>query len=349
VREATAEEQARWDKLVAANPDGGNVLQGKAFAETKAKFGWTPFYALHGPSEALSEQIAVCYHKRHIRGLGELWYAPKGPGVANAAQLEEVCSALKRIKGVFAIKVDPELRLSETNSDRLLHMGLVPARDVQLNIATVAVDLRLPEEDIMALFKQKTRYNVRLAVKKGVRVEADSLSQENIDLVYAMMRETYDRAGVYTRGKRYFETFWRLHAEKGAGQLFLATLDSEVLAAAFVTYLGTKALYKDGASTRLHRDAQAPYLLQWEVMRWLKLKGVESYDLHGVPPKARLQDSTHRLYPLVQFKTGFNPEVTEFIGTYDLVLDPSRYKQWTRFGERAAMAWSHRFRSELFY
>jgi lipid II:glycine glycyltransferase (peptidoglycan interpeptide bridge formation enzyme) len=346
MREASADEIAKWDELIAANPDGGNVLQSQAFAETKQAFGWKPFYALYEPSDVISSRVAVCYHRRRLPAFGELWYAPKGPGVADVTQFKAIAAASKTAGRGFVIKYDPEII---AGSERIRGLGLVRSRDIQLNTATILVNLVPGEEEILTGFKQKTRYNIRLAEKRGVVVRPVELTPEHMDLMYEMMRQTYQRAGVYARSKAYFETFWKLHAAEGRGQLFFAYLDDTVLAGAFVTYLGKKGLYKDGASTREHREVQAPYLLQWQIMRWLKERGVESYDLHGVPPADRLDDPTHKLQPLVQFKSGFCQDVTEFIGTYDLVLNESKYRLWYKVGERAAMSWTHRVKNELFY
>ncbi|MBW3538177.1 peptidoglycan bridge formation glycyltransferase FemA/FemB family protein [Candidatus Parcubacteria bacterium] len=352
IRVATSDELERWDELVAGNPDGGNVLQCRAFGEVKSRHGWEARYLIGQKSDVKSQKsgLAMLALVRAVAGFGELWYVPKGPGVSGVKQLSELVKDLKQYAAkAFLIKVEPEL-LKKSKDQVLEETGLVKApRDLQLNAATVLLDLRPSEDEIMAAFKQKTRYNIRLAERKGVRVEPAELTSRNIDLMYGMMRETYRRAGVYTRPKAYFSDFWRLHTESGRGQLFFAAHEGQVLAAAFVTYLGQKALYKDGASRREHSGWQAPYLLQWEIMRWLKGQGVGEYDLHGTPPADRLEDKTHPLQSLAQFKTGFNPRITEFIGTYDLPVDEARYRAWNRFGERAVTAYNFRLRKRLFY
>lgn len=151
------------------------------------------------------------------------------------------------------------------------------------------------------------------------------------------------------RSKRYFAEFYRLHVEAGHGQLFFASYEGKVLAGVFATYAGERALYKDGGSIREHSELQAMYGLQWEVMRWLKQHGVTSYDLDGVPPAARINDPTHHFAGLARFKTGFNPEVTEFAGTFDLVLNRTRYNLWTTVGERAYRRYLMRAKGEWIY
>lgn len=347
MRPATPDEIAGWDELVCLNPDGGNVLQCRAFGEAKSRYGWGTNYQI---LETPAGSIASLFLTRKLPGFGQLWYAPKGPGVSSLSQLEGLKSSVERLaSSVFLIKVEPELQRSAVNAD-ITALGLIKsARDIQLNSSTVVVDLKPTEEELLASFKQKTRYNIRLAERKEVKVEPVEITDNTINQMYALMQATYSRAGVYTRSKDYFKDFWRLHAAAQCGQLFFATFEGEVQAAAFITYLGHKALYKDGASSRGRSDLQAPYLLQWEVMRWLKNHGVTEYDLHGTPPAHQLEDVSHPLASLGRFKTGFNSVITEYIGTYDLPIDRGRYKAWLRYGERASETYNFRLKKRLFY
>jgi lipid II:glycine glycyltransferase (peptidoglycan interpeptide bridge formation enzyme) len=342
MRFATDVEVEKWDELIIANPDGGNTLQCAAFAAVKQAVGWKPRYVIHETDKA---DIAVLYLEKSIMGLGRLWYAPKGPGAANVNQLQAVTRDLKsNAKGVFAVKVEPDLLRGEDVSS----LGLVKVRNIQYNWATVLVDLAPTEEEIINSFRQKTRYNIRLAERKGVVVEAVESTDENLATMYELMAITAKRAGVFLRDRTYFYDFWRGHAQAGCGQLFFARYEGQVVAGAFITYLGTKALYKDGGSGREHANVQAPYALQWGIMQWLKEYGVTEYDLHGTPPADKIDDPTHPLHGLARFKTGFNDQVTEYIGTYDLPLT-NRYSAWTKFGERLVAGYAHRIKKELFY
>lgn len=339
---ATVHQVAEWDALVAANPDGGNPLQGHAYGIAKNQHDWETRYIMAG-------KVAVLAQRREIPSLGGLWYLPKGPGVTTAAELRDVVQHLRQLDG-FLVKMDPELLPRDVSPKQLKEMGLVHApRDIQYNVNTVLVDLTPSEDAILASFKQKTRYNVRLATKKGVTCMPVELSDENIDIMYNLQAATQGRAGFFLRSKRYFADFWRAHVEQGSGQLFLASYEGKVLAGIFVTYVGTRALYKDGGSVREHSEVQAMAGLQWAVMSWLKARGVTVYDLHGAPPAARINDTSHPLHGLVRFKTGFNPEITEFIGTYDLSLSASKYRVWTSVGERLYAQYIMRVKKTLLY
>lgn len=341
MRPATADEIKRWDQLVAANPDGGEVLQLRAFGQTKAGHGWRDNYLMLG-------DIAVLALSRHIPGLGELWYVPNGPAGGSAA-IKKLISNLPDPKP-FMVKFDPLISAAKLTAAQQKKLGLVRApRNIQYNISTVIVDLAPGEDDILASFKQKTRYNIRLAAKKGVTVQPVDVTDESINTMYHLTQVTTSRAGVYLRDKSYFADFWRLHAKGGHGQMFFASYEGQVLAGAFVTYVANKALYKDGGSVREHTSVQAPYALQWEAMRWLKSRGVTKYDLHGVPPQDRIDDPTHPLAGLARFKTGFQQEVTEFAGTFDYPVNLGKYDWWRRGGERLSAAYEYRVKRRLFY
>lgn len=346
MRVASDQEIASWDKLVVANPDGGNTLQAKAFGETKARHGWVPKYFF---SDQL--KMAVLVLAKQIPGAGEFWYVPKGPGVSDKKQLKSFVDAVLELKEKpFLVRIDPEIPKDDLAISDISKLGLRKAsRDVQYNVTTVVLSLDLDDDSLLAGFKQKTRYNVRLALKKGVEVEAVPTNQETIDKMYELTQITTSRAGVYLREKSYFADFWKLHSDSGVGQMFQAKYEGRVLAGAYVTFIGTKALYKDGGSIRENQEVQAPYALQFKVMQWLREKGVKEYDLHGVPPKSQIDNPNHPLAGLARFKTGFNQEITEYIGTYDLVLNANAYRFWTRIGERLAMTYETRAKKRLFY
>ena len=346
MRHATRAEISHWDDAIVHNPDGGQILQTRAWGEFKRGHGWTPRYLVgdHGRGG-----VAILVLERRIPGLGRLWYAPKGPGVTSVAELHEAVRGVPAEAGAFCLKVEPEIADSAAARAELSRRGMRKARhDVQISRATIIVDLRADEDRLLASFKAKTRYNIRLASRRGVTVEAVPLDQAAIDTMYRLMQATRERAGFTLRSKAYFAGYWRLHEAAGQGQLFLASWQGSVLAGVFATFLGRKAWYKDGGSLKEHAGLMAPHLLQWEVMRWLRGRGVEQYDLVAVPARDRLAPQ-HPLFCLYRFKSGFSDEITEFVGTWDIPLQPRRYAIWNELGERAAHQLSYRVRHDLFY
>ncbi len=323
-------------------------MQAKVYGEFKSRFGWKPKYWI---LEAGDSKLAVLMLVRKLPYFGEIWYCPKGPAVISVSQLKEVMEALKpELQKAFLVKFEPELLLDENPKQEFTDIGLTKARlDLQWNKSTVVVDLSPSEDDILASFKQKTRYNIRLAARKGVEIKPVELTADNMRAMYNLLLETQRRNGFYMRSLDYTETFWKLYVQAGQGQLFFATFEGELLGGVFATWCGTRALYKDGGSTRAHRNLMAPYVMQWEVMKWLKSHGVTSYDLHGMPPRDQLDNNNHPLSGLVQFKSGFNAEVTEYVGVYDWPLNAAKYARWQKLGERLAVKREMVTKKNLFY
>lgn len=326
-----------------ANPDGGHFLQSKTWAEFRARRGFKPRFLIF---EDGVEQVAALALERSVAGFGKFWYFSKGPGITDQTQLGRFTEALRQThSGAFFARVEPAVLIDAANASKGVPGGLERAKQ-QILKATIIVNIEPDEETVINSFKQKTRYNIRLAARKGVTVEPATANEQNLNLMYKLMVKTQERGGYFLHSRDYFLDLWRSLAEAEQGQLFFAKFEGQVLAGVYAIYLGTKGWYKDGGSIREHSNVMAPYLLQWEVMRWLKGKGVSSYDLVGIPPQS--QAGHHIMDSLTHFKSGFNQAVTEWIGTFDLPLKSS-YRLWRRGGERLAVGYHAKVKKEFLY
>ena len=370
MRPAERSEIESWDELVRANPDGGHMLQTRAWGETKRRWGWDPAYMVwegrdtresgdvragqdpredRGTRESRDVRVAILFLRRHLPGLGWLWYAPKGPGVDSPELLAQVLAERDAFAGAFRVEVEPELADTAGNRAALLAMGLKKGVDVQIARATVIVDLTPPEDEILAGFRSKTRYNVRLAARHAVGVTQEPCEGPAISAMHQLMGAAFNRADYPLRPESYYATYWRLFEASGQGALLVARLGDEVLAGAYVCWLGQKAWYKDGGSSLRHRELMAPHLLQWEAMRWLKRKGVTSYDLFAVPGRDEIGVRDHPLAGLWQFKSGFSTDLREFVGLWELVLQPRREAIWRKAAEPVVRRARWRLRHDLLY
>jgi lipid II:glycine glycyltransferase (peptidoglycan interpeptide bridge formation enzyme) len=168
-----------------------------------------------------------------------------------------------------------------------------------------------------------------------VRLEPVEATGANLETMFELMKATEARAQYGLRPAAYFKDYWTAQIAAGQAQLLFARHEGEVLAGIFVTYVGKRAWYKDGGSFDVKRELNASYLLQWETMRWLMARGIEHYDLVGSPNRDELDRPNSRA-GLYEFKRKFNPEVTEFVGCWDLPLSSAKYKFWRQVGERVA-------------
>ena len=336
IRYATEVEIEAWDFLILDNADGGHIYQSKEWARIKQYNGWEPVYCVY---EATAFVISFVLLRKSASILGNIYYCSKGPGFfkqfeadkESKAHFMEFINDLKSFIGkhdsqAILIKLEPELD-SGTKLD-LAKLGLQKAMaDLQFK-ATIFVSLNGSEDEIINSFKQKTRYNIRLAERKGVKIELRDMDDDGIDLMYSLMQATQKRAGFFLRQKDYFANYWKALANAGMGQLIVATHEGDVLGGVFVTIFGEKSYYKDGGSFETKRNLMAPYLLQWEAIKWAKSKGALSYDMVAVPPKSELENENHLQHGLYLFKRGFNEEVTEFVGCWDLPINQNKFRIW---------------------
>lgn len=342
IHAATLDELKNWNQLVANNPDGGHFLQSAGWAHFRRQFGWRPIQLIAHDSR---QTIAILMLERNITGIGKIWYCPKGPGVTSEADLEDTLAAIyKEYPDVVSIKLESELPAG---------IGLPSDfRKSAINrqiVSTGVIQLGDSEEQLLASFKQKTRYNIRLAERKGVIVEQADPTTANFERMYQLINTTHQRSDYFHPSKSYLMASWRALSHDGTGQLWLASHEGDLLAGAFVVSLGHKAWYKDGGSVRIKQNLMAPYALHWQIMKTLMHHKVASYDLMGLPPASQLDDPKHPLGRLAQFKLGFQPELQEFIGTYDVVFRPKPYRRFVKYYERPATTLAHRVRRQLWY
>lgn len=343
IRLATDDEIARWNDRILTNPDGGNVFQGREFAEQKRLSGWTPRYVVAG-------KISLTVHEKSA-AIGKLWYIPKGPGADSPVQLSDMLPDLKKFaykNGVFAVKVEPELLKSDDISKLFRELELVPVAPIQPNSSTVLIDLSPSLDKIMAGLNQKGRHAIRRAERDGVKVEQVETTDQNCREFYSLLADTAN-GRFAIRPYDYYRHFWQRYHNAGQGQLFFAYVDGQVVAGAYAMVYGKKSTYKDGASIREKVVYGASHLLQWEVMKWAKEHGSKVHDLCGAPPSDRINDETHPHYGIGRFKTSFNKQVTDYVGAYDIVVRPAQYTMWTKFVERAVKSLWWRKHHESWY
>jgi len=330
IRFASQTEIDNWDKLIITNPDGGTVFQTIEFAQIKKTNFWNPKFLV-------IDNIHILVLERKIKIFGYYWYVPKGPGVSSAEELEQILPSLHAFakkNNVFTIKLEPELLETAENIDKLVKYGLKKSKPVQAS-NTVIVNISKSIEDIMANFSSKARGNIRAAQNAGVTTEIMPITDENCALFYEMMSQTINGRS-HVRSLKYFRNFWQTHDQTGTGIFMFAKSNDEILAMDFIMILGHKAARKDAASTRDHSIRGASALLELSAINYLKEKGVKYYDLYGSPPSDQIKNPNHPYYGFGTFKLSFNPQVTDYIGCYDLIIKPFIYKNWRKFGERIA-------------
>ncbi|MGK0721633.1 lipid II:glycine glycyltransferase FemX [Leucobacter sp. W1478] len=345
-RYATSTELDRWDSLVAANPGGGEFLAARAFADTKSQVGWVPRYLVFARASTIHSVALVL--ERQIPLLGLLWYIPRGPAAPDFDAFAEHLLALHRFARaaapqVFTITVEPpivaEEEAGQTLPPELLAQGLdVRSRPaLQGNATTAIVRIDRSDEELLTSFDKKCRNMVRRAERDGATVRQVPSSPETFAHMHRLMRLVGGgSADLALRAPQYSETLWQGFTEAGQGQFYAIDSDGTPAVMGFLIRMGDRAFYKDGGSERDRVTPGMSNLLVWQMMRDARDAGATEIDLFGVAPAWAQSTADHPAYGLGLFKLSFSRERTTYVGAFDLVLQPRRFRLWQRFGERLA-------------
>jgi lipid II:glycine glycyltransferase (peptidoglycan interpeptide bridge formation enzyme) len=337
--------QTAWSQLLAEH--NGHLLQSWAWGEFKQQFGWSTERLQVGQAAA-----QILFRKLPLGFT--LAYIPKGPMVdwhnpAEWRSLLEAAHTLARQKRAVFLKIEPDVWLPEgqevasENSPhpqplsrgergvevrQLTEAGFTPADPSQPQ-TSVLVDLSGDEDTILAAMKQKTRYNIRLAERKGVTVRQGD--EADIETFYALSQLTAARDGFGVHRLAYYRTVFTLFGPEQCA-LLLTEFEGEALAGLMVFRQGREACYFYGASSNSQRNLMPTYLLQWAAMRWAKQQGCTRYDLWGIPHapaetlEAEFDRRTDGLWGVYRFKRGFGGSIVHSPGAFDFVYNPLLYR-----------------------
>ncbi len=317
-----------WDQYLRNHPDA-HLLQRSTWGALKSKFGWEVV------SLANQDCGAQLLFRRLPLGM-TIAYLPKGPVGENWLSLLSEMDDLCRQRGAIFALVEPDL--TEPIGDHIYpQLQAIGRQTAPIQPRrTLVIDLQPDEKMILDSFKQKTRYNIHLAERKGITVH----ESRDIAGFYEMMVTTGKRDGFGVHSQKYFQRVFDLFSQRQLCVLLEACYQSQPLAALMVFRSGKRAWYFYGASTNHERNRMPTYLLQWEAMRWAKLNGCTEYDLWGVPDfeehelEASFQQRTDGLWGVYRFKRGFGGKLIRSVGARVRVYRPLLYEVYRIYRSR---------------
>ncbi|HJS20309.1 MAG TPA: peptidoglycan bridge formation glycyltransferase FemA/FemB family protein [Anaerolineales bacterium] len=366
-----------WNSIISKLPSP-HFLQTHEWGQVKAKYGWSPLYVVWTSDGKLSvfEETDPCQLKtdhclaaalilkRQMLNRGfarrfSILYSPKGPLLnwsdeSRRNRVLDDLQAFARKQNAIFVKIDPDVVLGtgvpgkegetrEYNGQNvesdLRRRGWKYSSDQIQFSNTVLIDLNSSEEEILARMKQKTRYNIRLAAKRGVGLRIGNI--EDSPMLYKMYAETSVRDGFVIRDEGYYQTVWKLFMAGNSSQFsdspittyqlplaepLIAQIDNEPVAAIFVFYFAGRAYYVYGMSRDKHREKMPSYLLQWEAMKRAKARGCLTYDLWGAPV---VFDESDSMWGVYRFKEGMGGQVVRTIGAWDFAPSRVWYKLYS--------------------
>lgn len=247
---------------------------------------------------------------------------------------EEVLSILKALgqknQAIF-IKLEPNIGLpvGETQpafnkiKKFLLNHNCVYGRPLFTKY-TFQIDLTCNTETLLSRLKPKTRYNIGLAFRKGVKISEDNSDQAFQKYLDLTFDDTTKRQHFYAHDRKYHQNMWSILKKSGMAHLLKATWQKETLVTWIVFVFNKNLYYPYGASSSKHRQLMASNLMLWEAIRFGKKLKLDTFDLWGsLGPNPDPKDPWFGFH---RFKKGYNPNLIEFVGTFDYIIDQPKYK-----------------------
>ena len=270
---------------------------------------------------------------RKIPIFGNLMYSSRGPvcGIHDEKVLEQLTEGAKQLAKkyhAFVLKIEPDIKSDDQEFREIVtKLGYRikdDAKDFSEEIQpryVFRLDIKgKTEDEIFAGFHQKTRYNIRLAIKKGVTVKEGT--KEDLKDFHKIMVETGARDGFIIRPLEYFEKMYDALAPEHM-KVLMAYYEGKPISGVIPIMYGNKTWYLYGASSNEYRNVMPNYLLQWEMIKLAIARKNDIYDLRGV---SGVVDESHPQYGLYRFKKGFGAEFTEFLGEIYIPFKPVWYK-----------------------
>lgn len=237
------------------------------------------------------------------------------------ASLDDFFSQVKELarkeKFIF-LKIDSAYAPSNIQI-RTANYRTVPSSPLQPR-RTAILYLQKPEEELLKAIHEKTRYNIRLAERKGVEVTTviHNNVREDFEIFWRLLQETAARDEFHTHERDYYEKLLAVRTADFSNELFFARLGNQILAAAMINFYRDPktdvagATYLHGASSHQRREVMAPHLLHWSIIRNARARGAQSYDFWGIDEKK---------WPgITRFKLAFGGAIVEYPQSLDVVF-----------------------------
>ncbi len=325
-------DRKRWNDFVAAS-QYCNIMQ---------SYEWGELAALTGAEEVLHLGVVDGQGKLCAVMLVEItripilnqvyFYVPRGPVMDDPSSpaltvLLNFVKAEARKRHAFMLKLEPGVL-----DDSQAWLTSLRRRGFSINPNSMNVrnewvlDIRPDEKTLLANMKEKWRYNIRLAGRKGITIRRGE-GQADRDAFYRLYRTTSERDLFAINQKSFYEMVLRLFGAEGRAALFLAEYEGQPISAAIILTLGKWSWYMYGASANEQREKMPNHLLQWTVVQWSKAQGCSYYNFRGIP---EILEEGQEMWGIYLFKRGFGGEAMHFLPTHDLVYQPLIYTAYRK-------------------
>ena len=301
-----------------------SFLQSREWLDFQESVGRKVWRCDDGSSKAYIIKLNLLFGKNYL-------YFPHGPeihlgnidgGFKN--ELARFIGFLKNLareeKSIF-VKIEP---LADTVIELIYRRGFRRSSKQVQPYRTALINLNLPVDEMLERMHHKTRYNIRLAEKHGIKVELSRDTESFLKL----LDKTSERDNFSLHSKSYYKKMLEFLGDRGEikTDLIMAYHNSVPVAGAIILKYRGVGYYLHGASDYKFRSMMAPYALHWEIIKYLKNSGQTHYDFWGINP---------RKWPgVTRFKLGWGGDLIEHPGSFDLSISRFWYFMY-RLARRA--------------
>lgn len=305
----------QWDGFLKEADEHTSFLQSWEWGEMQATYG-RPARRFFAMDQGEPVAAAYAYEMPLLLGKGYL-FSPRGPvmkpGVNQQAAYKALLLGLENDSNAIFWRFEP------ANCSPMDGAKRVP--DVQPS-NTRFLALAGSEDEMLAGMKQKTRYNIRLAERKGVEVafvkaDQDPAWYDYIDKMWELLEQTSGRHGIRHHPLGYYRTMVDVLGDKGMLEIAYATHEGTLLAMNIMIRYGDTMTYLHGASSQEKKQVMAPHLLQWRSIQRAKELGYNWYDFYGISPDGA---KNHPFAGVTRYKAGFGGETHEYPGTFEFIF-----------------------------
>lgn len=325
-------EKKRWEQFQTAQP----------FAQFLQSWAWGEFREMQGGAvrrialvDEENEWLVTVQFEYRARRFGTgYWFAPRGPVFSSTLTKNKRRDALRvlseellkrpemRHKTVFW-RLEPLSELDEPKSVMPSQFRRVVSTNPS---STVVLDLEPSVDDLLAKMHEKTRYNVRLAERKGVEIRVAETTQD-VESFLSLMDETAARDKFVQHSRAYLRSTYQFLLDRGMGQIRLAEYNGKILSANLEVLYGDTVTYLYGASSSEERNVMAPFALHWNAIQDAKDRGFRLYDFWGANPESKDMPGYKSTWEgITRFKNGWGGRLVNLVGTWDLPMNIITYR-----------------------
>ena len=322
-------ERNDWNKFILDRaPKSGAFLQMWEWGEFQEATGKTVKRIFTEESAAQMIQMSLVLGKKY-------WYCPRGPITFSRQDVPLTKGDYRGLplESALFLRLEPPTETTtplsppfERGEDHVRRVGGIQPAD------TLITDLSPKADDLLKGMHSKTRYNIRLAKKKGVEIEINP-TDVSFEDIWPIFETTGSRGAFVLHSKDYYKKMLEaLSTDDCRAYLAIARHKKDILAANIMIDCAGTRTYLHGASSNEKRNLMAPYLLHWALIEDAKEKGIDSYDWWGIAPEGV---ENHKWAGVTRFKLGFGGERLSYAGAFDVILNKSWY--WGYWGAKKVL------------